>query len=306
MTIHIGYSPAYLDWTGSHASPQRAYLAVKHIKAEADNDGTPVNVIIPSPAKTNRDADRERLKEIHDPQYIDDLFDGRDLTHPGEQGSYVAPMMFAGTRALAQEVVRRGYPREVFFNPQGAKHHAAYAHSAGFCALNDMAWAAKFFTDQGKRVAYLDWDVHHGDGVEDLTLDNPNVLTISIHQQGIYPGTGNTSRELLNAYNFPLTEGDGDTALWNAVRVAIDKIQDFGPDVLLLAIGADGLTEDPLGGLKYTIEGLTDAAHRVGEMAHDLGIPVLAGGAGGYTPFTYTPVAWAQVVLALNAELTEN
>lgn len=306
MSITIGYSPIYLQWTGSHASPMRASLALEHIKARAADEQIDLQILSPSTSLVSRQDDQTRLKEIHDPQYVDEMFEGRHLSHPGEQGSLVAPMMFAGTRVLVQEIVKRDFPNEVFFNPQGAKHHAAYAHSSGFCAFNDMAWAAQFFTDKGMKVAYLDWDAHHGDGVEALTRDNKKVLTASIHQVGIFPGTGYGSDPKKHVHNFPLAEGDGDEVLMDSVIRALDVIADFGPDILLVAIGADGHEHDPLAGLRFTVEGFGQAGAAVGEYAREAGIPLLVGGAGGYTPFSYTPLVWAEVIMAMNEQLPQS
>lgn len=307
MTITIGYSPFYLKWTGSHASPQRAAIALAHLQARADDEQFELSVIQPSSAKFNLDQDRKRLKEIHDPSYIDSLYAGTYPGHPGEQG-FVAALMFAGTRCLVQKIdasaeeTGRMTPG-VYFNPQGAKHHAAYAHSSGFCAINDMAWAAHHFTDKGLRVAYLDWDAHHGDGVEDLTRDNKNVLTASIHQWGIFPMTGRRSRPSKNVFNYPLSRGDGDAELVESVEDALELIADFEPDVLLMAIGADGHESDPLAGLNFTVNGFTEAASMVGKFLAERQIPVLIGGAGGYQPFTYVPLVWAEVVATIHEEV---
>lgn len=304
MTIHIGYSPIYLQWEGSYASPVRAHLALEHIKARAADEKIELNLLSPSTAWTRREEDKERLKTIHDPKYVEEMFAGTYPMHKGEQGSFVAPMMFAGTRILVQEMELRSMPNEVFFNPQGAKHHAAYDHGSGFCAFNDMAWAAKHFTDQGLKVAYLDWDAHHGDGVEALTRSNKKVTTVSIHQGGIFPGTGLGSQPNKGVWNFPLQEGDGDEDLLDAVSKAIDIIERFEPDVLLMAIGADGHAEDTLSGLMFSVDGFGQAGAMVGEYAREAGIPVLVGGAGGYTPFSYTPLVWAEVIMAINEQLT--
>ncbi len=303
MTITIGYSPIYLQWTGSHASPQRAHLAVEHIKAQAGEEEIPVEILSPSTSLVRRNEDRERLKSIHSADYVDALFDGTYPGHPGNQG-FVAWSMFAGTRVLVERIEKDGFASKLYFNPQGAKHHAAYDHSAGFCALNDMAWAARHWTSQGLRVAYLDWDVHHGDGVQDLTADDPNILTVSIHQGGLYPGTGLHHEPKKNVWNFPLQAGDGDGELMTAITQSLKIIEDFEPDVLLIAAGADGHESDPLGQLVYTVEGFTQAAAAVGEYVHEAQIPVLIGGAGGYQPFTYVPIIWSEVIFAIHEQLS--
>ena len=304
MTITIGYSPLYLKWRGSHASPQRARLAVQHLLARADDDPR-VTVDIIEPNLNDQNRIRRELGLVHSKRYIKDIFSGRNGEWHGsdpEQGR-TAALMFEGTRILAERIVESEFAPGVFFNPQGAKHHAAFDHSSGFCVFNDMAYVANWFTQLGKKVVYLDWDVHHGDGVEALTLNNPGVLTISIHEWGIFPGTGLRSQWKKNALNFPMEAGDGDEEFLETIDIALEAIRDFEPDVFLLACGADGLKNDPLARLEYTIPGIAKAAHRVGKLCAKAGIPVLIGGAGGYQPYGETPVAWAETVWAIHEEM---
>jgi acetoin utilization protein AcuC len=310
MTITIGYSPAYLNWTGSHASPQRARLAVEHILAVSEDHqagvGIDVEIIEPSleNAILNGRTLVQDLKQVHESNYVDRMLSGENHAHPGNQGT-VAAVMFEGTRVLVPRVHEdiKAKRAGLYFNPQGAKHHAAYDHSSGFCAFNDMAWAAKYFSTRGLRVAYLDWDAHHGDGVQDLTAHDPDIMTISMHQGGIFPGTGLHSEPGRNVYNYAFDEGDGDSALMACVKGALDLIDEFEPDVLLLAAGADGHKGDPLAGLEFTVEGFSQAAAAVGEYAHEAQIPVLVGGAGGYQPFTYVPLIWSEVIFAIHEQL---
>ena len=303
MTAHItlAYSPKYLNWTGSHASPQRAHLAVEHIKARAAVEGIDIRSITP---RLDKKRARDALQTVHSAQYIDKVFAGQDTAHADSvlQGE-TATIMFQGTRVLVEQIEADGFKSQVYFNPQGAKHHAMRSHSSGFCVFNDHAWAAQHFAAQGFKVAYLDWDAHHGDGVEALTKRSPQILTASIHQHGIFPGTGNRSMQKHNALNYPLFAGDGDAELVEAVEDALYAIHDFEPDVLLVAAGADGYVTDPLAQLEYTLDGFTEVAKLTGQFANDLGIPVLVGGAGGYTPLTYTPIIWSEVVHTIHHEL---
>ena len=300
--ITLAYSPKYLDWTGSHASPQRAHLAVEHIKARAAVEGIDIHSITP---RLDKKRARDALQTVHSAQYIDKVFAGQDTAHADSvlQGE-TATIMFQGTRVLVEQIEADCLTPQVYFNPQGAKHHAMRSHSSGFCVFNDHAWAAQHFAAQGLKVAYLDWDAHHGDGVEALTKRSPQILTASIHQHGIFPGTGNRTMQKYNALNYPLFAGDGDAELVEAVEDALYAIHDFEPDVLLVAAGADGYVTDPLAQLEYTLDGFTEAAKLTGQFANDLGIPVLVGGAGGYTPLTYTPIIWSEVVHTIHRELT--
>lgn len=299
--ITIAYSPTYLKWRGSHASPQRARIALSAIRARCEDFGVDVEIIQPQ----FEESIREALTLVHSKQYVQNTLAGRTMEWKGvsTEQARTAAVMFQGTRVLVEQIIADDFESKVYFNPQGAKHHAGYNQSSGFCVFNDMAWAAKTFTNLGLKVAYLDWDVHHGDGVEDLTLNNPDVLTISIHQFGIFPGTGLKCNWKKQALNFPMYAEDGDDELAETIDIAIEAMRDFEPNVILLACGADGLSGDPLGSLEYSIKGLTAAAASVGALARDLNVPVLVGGAGGYQPFTLTPIAWAETVWAIHQEL---
>jgi acetoin utilization protein AcuC len=165
-----------------------------------------------------------------------------------------------------------------------------------------MAWAATKLTSRGLKVAYVDWDAHHGDGVEVLLGDNPTALTMSIHNGEIFPGTGRDGHSPERGiYNWALASGAGDDELREAMAQIGEILTGFRPDVILVACGADGLIGDPLGGLSYTIAGVAEvAAHQIGALAGRLGAPVIVGGAGGYQPFGATPEAWAEWVWMIN------
>ena len=190
-------------------------------------------------------------------------------------------------------------------NFPGAKHHAQADRSSGFCVFADFAIAADIATkDYGKKVAILDIDGHHGDGTENLTKNNPNVLTFSIHEYGIFPGTGNQGYLEKHVYNYPLgsiepghNPNKDDQALLEGVGKFCKLAKKFSPDLLFIACGADGHREDPLTNLKYSVEGYVAAAKKVREQFPNL--PILMGGAGGYLPDTRTPEVWAKVAIAL-------
>lgn len=300
--ITIAYSDSYLGWKGSPGSARRSELAVSLIQAEAEFLQIPVLVLKPpfDPVTTPH-----ALYSVHDRTYVDQVLKGAHYDLSKDQGR-IAALMFEGTKKLMNAMVDDDFAPRVYFNPQGAKHHAQYCRMEGFCTFNDMAYAAKTFAKMGKKVAYIDWDVHHGDGVENLTRDIPEVLTASIHQWGIYPGSGMKTEVQNNVYNFPLGVLSTDTDLIKAMIEVITRVNEFQPDVILLAAGADGLADDPLGGLNYTVRGIAKAAKLVGLTAAQLGVPVLVGGAGGYLPFTMTPVAWQITIMALYSSMEEN
>ena len=125
----------------------------------------------------------------------------------------------------------------------------------GFCLLNNVAIAAAALTAKGKRVLIVDWDVHHGNGTQDLFWDDPNVLFVSTHQWPLYPGTGRASEvggtnALGLTVNLPLPPGATGDVVHEAIeRVAGPPIQAFDPEWVLVSCGFDAHREDPLGGL---------------------------------------------------------
>jgi acetoin utilization protein AcuC len=299
--LHIAYDDIYLDWQlgsgdGSHpTNPMRAKLAVELLE-----NLDPV-MVTPSASESDRDL----LSHVHSDGYISKVLDKGhcgewypDQTHLGN----VALQMAAGTIRLYEKILSG--EAKVAFNPQGAKHHAQYDHSSGFCVFNDMALVAKLFSAAGLKPMYIDWDAHHGDGVENILRAYPNIVTASIHEDGIFPGTGLASEPENGAYNWPLSSEAGDVDFLDAMKeieILADEIQ---PDVILLATGADAHHSDPLSSLTFDYPGYRAAARIVADIAnkHANG-RVLIGGAGGYQPLTHTPRVWAAVVSEIHKHI---
>ena len=251
-------------------------------------------------------ATRDELLRVHSTRYIAEVLDD----HKSGQWSGVRPdlsnlaALFAGGTLAALDALLTGKANTAIHFP-GAKHHAQYDYSSGFCVFADFALAADIATkDYGKRVAILDIDAHHGDGTENLTADNPDVLTFSIHEMGIFPGTGNESEPIKMFYNYPLgsnVEGQNprkdDTALLNGVTEFCRLADQFKPDLLFIACGADGHAEDPLSSLQFSVEGFREVAELLRSRFPTQ--PVLMGGAGGYLPDSRTPEVWARFTAAL-------
>ena len=307
--LTIAYSDDYLKWllgsgNGSHPTkPIRAKLATQYITDELGAEN--VEIIEPE----IREGDREALESIHDPNFVREVIDeglSNDWYGKRIEMGNTAFQMFAGTARLVEKMIAG--ETQVGFNPQGAKHHAQYAWSEGFCVFNDFAWAAKEFRKAGLKVAYIDWDVNAGDGVQNLLADT-DIPTFSIHGHGIYPVHADTwlagmddlgnyeySNPEQHWYNYNLQPGQGDEAFAWAIDEIAKKIDDYEPDVILLATGADG-HEGEGWGLKYTYDGYRYASSVVADLAnkHCRG-RVLIGGAGGYQAETHTPRIWANVV----------
>jgi acetoin utilization protein AcuC len=185
---------------------------------------------------------------------------------------------------------------ELAFNPSGGLHHAGPELAAGFCYINDVALACLVLAEAGKRVLYLDIDVHHGDGVQNTFYDRNDVMTISFHQNGrtLFPGTGfedeiGTGAGKGYSVNVPLPIGTDDEAYMKAfTAIAPPLIEAYKPDCLVFELGADTLAGDPLANLQLTNNTYADIIYRL----LDFGVPILMTGGGGYN-IDNTVRAWA-------------
>lgn len=196
------------------------------------------------------------------------------------------------------------------FAPAGGMHHAHRDRAAGFCVYNDcaVAIADALASHPGVRIAYVDIDVHHGDGVQEAFADRADVLTVSIHETGAfrYPGTGfvhemGSGAGLGTTMNIPLQPGSGPQAYLQAMaRLVVPALDAFGPDIVLLQAGADSHHADPLATIENTLGGFLGAVELLIEASDRLcnGRIVVVGG-GGYQPFDVVPVAWASLLALL-------
>lgn len=196
----------------------------------------------------------------------------------------------------------------------GGMHHAMRDRAAGFCIYNDIAAGIRYLLDQGvERIAYVDVDVHHGDGVEALFVDDPRVLTASIHESGrtLFPGTGwardiGEGRGEGYAVNVALPPGTTGGAWLRALRSSILPIvRAFRPQVLITQHGADTHADDPLANLVLTVDAQRQAALDLHDLAHDVcdGKWVALGG-GGYSVIDVVPRAWAHLTaIAMHAPI---
>ena len=296
-TTVLVHSNEYANWifNSTHPTQGRRFMKAKDLLDQL-MENVDSQLVIYEP----RFATKVELARVHSSDYIDDVLN-KHLTGqwsgPRPDLSALATL-FAGGTLVALDSLLTGKAKTAIHFP-GAKHHAQYDYSSGFCVFADFALAADIATkDFQRKVAILDFDAHHGDGTENLTADNPNVLTFSIHEKGIFPGTGNTSIPEKYVFNYPLGdnagEGEaekGDEALLRGVKQFCHLAEDFNADLLFIAAGADGHSEDPLSSLQFTIAGYQAAGKYLREKFPDT--PILIGGAGGYLPDTRTPEVWS-------------
>lgn len=185
---------------------------------------------------------------------------------------------------------------DVAFNPSGGFHHAGPERASGFCYINDVALACMILAEQGKRVLYVDVDVHHGDGVAYAFYDRSDVMTISFHQdpKTLFPGTGFVDEIGSGAgkgycVNVPLPIGTFDQAYMKAFdALAVPLIGAYNPDVIVFDLGADALAGDPLAHLQLTNNVYADIINCLLSSNK----PILATGGGGYN-IDNTVRAWA-------------
>ena len=186
------------------------------------------------------------------------------------------------------------------FHFAGGLHHAMPDRASGFCYVNDAVLAILRLREHGLRVAYIDIDAHHGDGVQHAFYGDPNVLTISVHERGerLFPGTGFVREKGEGAgvgfsVNLPL-EAYTDTAVFLPAFEAVvpPLIERFKPDVIVAQLGVDAHRTDPLTHLALDVQGFSRAVQRIASMAPKL----VALGGGGYDLRNVAPmwtVAWA-------------
>jgi acetoin utilization protein AcuC len=261
-----------------------------------------------------RTATREELELFHDPGYIEfviarsatgeGLLDAGDT--PAFKGVYEAASDVVGASLVAAETVMTGRARRGFV-PIAGLHHAGRAHAAGFCVFNDIGVVVEHLRRSHglKRIAYVDIDAHHGDGVYYAYEDDPVVIVADTHEDGrfLYPGTGASSEIGSGAaagskLNLPLPPGAGDAeflAAWPAIEAHVDR---HAPEFVLFQCGADSLGGDPITHLRLTEDAHGHAARRLCAVAdrHASG-RILGLGGGGYNRRNIAR-AWTRVVEA--------
>ncbi len=191
------------------------------------------------------------------------------------------------------------------FNVAGGLHHALPGMASGFCIYNDPALAIAWLLANGaERVAYIDTDAHHGDGVQWIFYEDPRVLTVSVHESGryLFPGTGDVTETGRGAgkgtsINVPLDPGASDPdMLLTMEEVVIPLTRKFRPDVLVLQHGCDAHRLDPLTHLDCSLNVFREIAERERDLAAEVcGGRAIAGGGGGYAYREVVPLAWASM-----------
>ncbi|WP_375477095.1 acetoin utilization protein AcuC [uncultured Jatrophihabitans sp.] len=312
MDCSVGaiWDEAYLAYDfGDHPlNPVRLDLTIRLARELGVLDR--VELISPRP------AEEQQLLTVHDAGYLaavraastDPTFTGYGLgtvDDPVFAGMYDAAALIAGGSAQAALRMWRGEVAHAV-NIAGGLHHAMRGRAAGFCVFNDAVLAIRTLLAEGAaRVAYVDIDVHHGDGVQAAFYDDPRVLTISLHQdpRTLFPGTGLPS-ELGNgaaegtSVNVALPPGTDDVGWLRAFRAVVPgAVRAFRPDVLVSQCGCDTHHEDPLANLELTVDGQRAAIAEMHALAHEVadGKWLVLGG-GGYGLIRCVPRTWTHLL----------
>jgi acetoin utilization protein AcuC len=298
---------AYDFGPGHPLAPVRVELAVRLCRDLGLLDD--VDVIAPA---VNGEA---LLELVHEPDYIEavqlasssgwpDLDRGLgtsdDPVFPGMHEA--SAQVVSATVAAVRAVLDGSHDHAV--NLAGGLHHAMPDRASGFCVYNDVAVGiAEALRSGVERIAYVDVDVHHGDGVEAAFWDDARVLTISLHESGrtLFPGTGaasDTGGADGSVVNVPLPAGTGDEGWLEAFRSVVpSRVADFGPQLLVTQQGCDTHRDDPLAHLELTVDGQRETYVLLHELAHEhAGGRWVATGGGGYALVDVVPRAWAHLV----------
>jgi len=307
---------------GTHPlKPERLKRTYELLMAYRAFDAPDSHLVPPHPAS------REELLLFHTAEYVDAVASLSDVPSPSASlreglskdrgegrvqaqrynfrpnetpvfpGMYETEGLKVGAALTAARLITAGQA-QVAFSFAGGMHHARPALASGFCVFNDVAAAIHWLMRQGLRVAYVDIDVHHGDGVQAAFYDTDQVLTISLHQAGIlfYPGTGfpeeiGTGAGYGYSINLPfLIYTNEELYLWAFRQVVPPLVRQFAPDVLVTQLGVDTHYRDPLARLMLTTHGYVTLIEELETLADDTG-RWLAFGGGGYA-VDVVPRAW--------------
>jgi acetoin utilization deacetylase AcuC-like enzyme len=243
--------------------------------------------------RPGRRAVREDLLRVHDPGYIDSVsafiaagggsIDADTRVSPG---SWDAALLAAGSGLEAVDLLERGDASSAFVAVRPPGHHATSDQAMGFCLINNVAVTAAALAERDQRVLIVDWDVHHGNGTQQIFWDDPRVLYVSTHEWPLYPGTGRAEesggpRAPGLILNVPLPPGStGDVARAAMDELVAPAVDSFSPDWVLISAGFDAHRRDPLAGLEWSSGDFADLALTVASWATGPGrtIAFLEGG----------------------------
>ena len=315
MTTLVTWDEALLAYNlGDHPlDPVRVELTIALAREFGILDRPGVTVLAPGP------ADDEALLRVHTADYIAAVKRGTaDLTYglgtpdnPTFPHMHDASALVAGATIAAAEAVWTGAATRAV-NVSGGLHHAMPASASGFCVYNDPAIAIARLLDLGaERVAYVDVDVHHGDGVQAVFYDDPRVLTVSLHESPLtlFPGTGFATETggdgaEGSAVNVALPPGTSDIGWLRAFHAVVPSVvRAFRPQVIFSQCGADAHRLDPLADLRLSVDGQRASYLAMKALADELcDGKWIASGGGGYALVEVVPRVWTHLLAIASGE----
>ncbi len=290
MTLLYTHPASYAHETGSH--PENAGR-IKAIETAIEEASPPGLTAVEAPRATG-----EQLARAHDSEHLAALEafcaggGGMiDLDTVASEGSWEAALRAAGAACDATDRLLAGEDESAFCALRPPGHHAETDKAMGFCLVNQAAIAAEHARARGAdRVLIFDWDVHHGNGTEQIFRASSDVLYASIHGWPLYPGTGDiayTGEGEGEGYtvNMPVPNGSGN-ALFEALteHVVVPVAREFDPGLIVISAGFDAHADDPLASCEVSDEGYRAMAAQVAGLAGEKGVPVLVCLEGGYDP----------------------
>jgi acetoin utilization deacetylase AcuC-like enzyme len=291
MTVGLVFDERYLAHAApGHVERPERLLAVRDALRAAGLWDRLVSI----PACPAADAD---LLRVHSADHVDRVrrsagagglvwFDADTYACPA---TAEAAWLAAGGVCAAADAVMAGTVQAAFCAARPPGHHALPGRAMGFCLFNNVAVAVRHVQAAHgvRRVLILDWDLHHGNGTQDVFYRDADVLYVSAHQWPHYPGTGSAGETgegpgLGQTLNYPLDGGAGDAEFLDCIDDALRLAGDFAPQFVFISAGFDSHRDDPLGGLKFTEEAFAEATRRVRRLARETAagriVSVLEGG----------------------------
>jgi acetoin utilization protein AcuC len=312
--VRVVWSTDMLGYDFGHGHPmtsERLDLTMRLAQSLGLLDGADVQLAGAEPASD------QLLTTVHEPGYVAAVHRAATDGTPdpsrgiGTTDDPVFPDMHEASARVVQGsvdsvlAVWAGHAQHAV-NVTGGLHHAMPGAASGFCVYNDAAVAIRAVLDAGAtRVAYVDIDAHHGDGVQAVFWDDPRVLTVSLHETGqaLFPGTGHANETggpgaPGSAVNVALPSGTGDAGWLRAIDAVVPAVvRAFAPDILITQHGCDTHQLDPLTHLRVSVDGQRVAADLLHDLAHEVaGGRWVALGGGGYAVVDVVPRAWAHLL----------
>ena len=279
--VYLSHDVFYKHYAGARhiERPDR----LRAVEEGVERSGLEIQAAVPAP------ADREALSMVHDPRYVDALREfclsgggSIDSDTHAVADTWEASIRAAGSGLSAIPLLAGGGVAMAAVRPPG--HHATANRAMGFCFLNNVAVAAAHLRSQGRRVAVVDWDVHHGNGTQEMFQGDGDVLYVSIHQSPFYPLTGyieDIQEAEGTIINLPVPVGTGGDLYRRAFAELIEPIvTQFQPDWLLISAGYDAHEADPLGGLRLDASDYGHMSARLRAILPD--VPTIVFLEGGY------------------------